>query len=120
MRGVVIREFGPIDTHRLEEVADPAPGADEVLIDIHAIGLNYPDTLMMQGRYQVKPETPFVPGRDAAGTLSRPSGPMSATSSRETVSRPSIPSAPTPNGAWFRRSDAGRCRTRSISSPAPG
>ncbi len=69
MRGVVIREFGPLDTHRLEEVADPAPGADEVLIDIHAIGLNYPDTLMMQGRYQVKPETPFVPGRDAAGTV---------------------------------------------------
>ena len=69
MRGVVVREFGPLDTHKLEEVADPAPGADEVLIDIHAIGLNYPDTLMMQGRYQVKPETPFVPGRDAAGMV---------------------------------------------------
>ncbi len=69
MRGVVIREFGPLDTHRLEEVDDPVPGADEVLIDIHAIGLNYPDTLMMQGRYQVKPETPFVPGRDAAGVV---------------------------------------------------
>ena len=69
MRGVVIHEFGPLDSHRLEEVADPAPGPDEVLIDIHAIGLNYPDTLMMQGRYQVKPETPFVPGRDAAGVV---------------------------------------------------
>ena len=69
MRGVVIHEFGPLDTHRLEEVADPEPGTDEVLIDIHAIGLNYPDTLMMQGRYQVKPETPFVPGRDAAGVV---------------------------------------------------
>ena len=69
MRGVLIREFGPLETHRLEEVDDPAPGPDEVLIDIHAIGLNYPDTLMMQGRYQVKPETPFVPGRDAAGVV---------------------------------------------------
>ena len=69
MRGVVIREFGPLETHRLEEVDDPVPGPDEVLIDVHAIGLNYPDTLMMQGRYQVKPETPFVPGRDAAGVV---------------------------------------------------
>lgn len=69
MRGVVVQAFGPLETHKLGELADPVPGPGEVLIDIHAIGLNYPDTLMMQGRYQVKPETPFVPGRDAAGVV---------------------------------------------------
>ena len=42
MRGVVIHEFGPLDSHRLEEIADPAPGPDEVLIDIHAIGSTTP------------------------------------------------------------------------------
>ena len=69
MRGVVVHEFGPLETHKLEEVADPAPGPEQVLLDVHAIGVNFPDTLMMQGLYQVKPPRPFVPGRDAAGIV---------------------------------------------------
>lgn len=69
MRAVVIHEFGPLESHKLEVVADPRPGPDEVLIDVHAIGVNFPDTLMMQGLYQIKPERPFVPGRDAAGIV---------------------------------------------------
>lgn len=69
MRGVVIREFGPIETHKLEEVPAPTPGDEEVLITVHAIGVNFPDTLMMQGQYQKKPARPFVPGRDIAGVV---------------------------------------------------
>ena len=69
MRGVVIHEFGPLDRHKVEEVADPTPGPEEVLVDVHAIGVNFPDTLMMQGLYQTKPPRPFVPGRDAAGIV---------------------------------------------------
>lgn len=69
MRGVVINEFGPLETHKIEEVADPKPGPEEVLVEVHAIGVNFPDTLMMQGLYQSKPERPFVPGRDAAGIV---------------------------------------------------
>ena len=70
MRAVVVHEFGPIESHKLEEVDPPGVGDDEVLIDVHAIGLNFPDTLMVQGLYQTRPDRPFVPGRDAAGVVS--------------------------------------------------
>lgn len=70
MRGVVIREFGPVDSHQVEEVPEPVPGAEDVVIDVHAIGVNFPDSLMVQGLYQTKPERPFTPGRDAAGVIS--------------------------------------------------
>ena len=69
MRGVLVHEFGPLENHRVEDVPDPEPGAEDVLVDIHAIGVNFPDTLMMQGLYQAKPPRPFVPGRDAAGVV---------------------------------------------------
>jgi NADPH2:quinone reductase len=69
MRALVVREFGPLHSHRVEDVPDPAIGEDDVLIEVKAIGLNFPDTLMLQGKYQTQPERPFVPGRDAAGIV---------------------------------------------------
>jgi len=71
MRAVVIREFGPVESHKVEEVAAPSPGPGEVLIDVHAIGVNFPDSLMVQGLYQTKPNRPFTPGRDAAGVVAK-------------------------------------------------
>ncbi|MEE8332448.1 MAG: NADPH:quinone oxidoreductase family protein [Alphaproteobacteria bacterium] len=70
MRAVVINKFGPIDSHEIEELPDPVPGPKEILIDTQVIGLNFPDTLMVQGLYQTKPDRPFTPGRDAAGVVS--------------------------------------------------
>jgi NADPH:quinone reductase len=69
MHALVVHEFGPLATHRIEEWPDPRIGAEDVLIDVKAIGLNFPDTLMLQGKYQTRPERPFVPGRDAAGVV---------------------------------------------------
>jgi NADPH:quinone reductase len=69
MRAVVVKEFGPIDSHKLAETPDPIPGPGEVLLDVHAIGVNFPDSLMVQGLYQIKPDRPFTPGRDAAGVV---------------------------------------------------
>jgi NADPH2:quinone reductase len=69
MRGLVVHEFGPLHSHRVEELADPKIGARDVLIDVKAIGLNFPDTLMLQGKYQTRPDRPFVPGRDASGVV---------------------------------------------------
>lgn len=64
-----LRQYGPPSSHRPGEVDRPAVGADQVLIKVEAIGLNYPDALMVQGKYQKRPDPPFVPGRDCAGTI---------------------------------------------------
>jgi len=69
MRALVVHEFGPLASHRVEEAAAPQAGERDVLIDVHAIGLNFPDTLMLQGKYQTRPDRPFIPGRDAAGVV---------------------------------------------------
>lgn len=69
MRAVVIHEFGPIENHKVEEWPDPTVGPDEVLIETRAIGINYPDALMLRGLYQKRAPVPFVPGRDMAGVV---------------------------------------------------
>jgi NADPH2:quinone reductase len=69
MRALVVHEFGPLHSHQVQESADPKIGERDVLIDVTAIGLNFPDTLMLQGKYQTRPDRPFVPGRDASGVV---------------------------------------------------
>jgi NADPH:quinone reductase len=69
MRALVVHEFGPPESHKIEEVPDPKIGEGDVLVDVKAIGLNFPDTLMLQGKYQTRPDRPFIPGRDAAGVV---------------------------------------------------
>ena len=69
MRAVVCRAWGEPETLRLENVA-PAPlGANEARVRVHACGVNFADTLMVAGKYQVKPEFPFTPGLEAAGEV---------------------------------------------------
>ena len=70
MRAVVVREFGPPESVRVEEFPAPIPGHSEVLIDVHAAGVNFPDMLVMTGRYQTLPQRPFVPGKECAGIVS--------------------------------------------------
>jgi NADPH2:quinone reductase len=65
----MVREFGPLRSHRVEDVPDPAIREHDVLIEVKAIGLNFPDTLMLQGKYQTQPQRPFVAGRDASGIV---------------------------------------------------
>ena len=60
MRALVVHEFGPLESHRIEDVPTPKIGDHDVLISVKAIGLNYPDTLMLQGKYQTRPDRPFV------------------------------------------------------------
>jgi NADPH2:quinone reductase len=59
---------GP-DGLELTEIPAPEPRADEVLIDVHAIGVNFPDLLMKKGLYQYRPELPTVPGCEVAGEV---------------------------------------------------
>lgn len=69
MKAVLCRSFGAIDNLKLEEVDDLIPENDEVVIDVQACGLNFPDTLIVQGKYQFKPDFPFSPGGEISGLV---------------------------------------------------
>ena len=66
---MLCREYGPIDRLRVEEVPSPRPGPDEVVVEVKASSLNFPDALLVQGLYQVKPPLPFSPGMELAGIV---------------------------------------------------
>jgi NADPH2:quinone reductase len=71
MKAVVCSEHGLPDKLTLDEnFADPEPGEHDVLIDIRAAGLNFPDVLMIQGKYQSQPPMPFIPGGECSGVVS--------------------------------------------------
>lgn len=70
MKAVVVEAFGPVTGARVREVADPVPGPKEVVVALRAADVNYPDLLVMEGRYQVKPPLPFSPGKAGAGIIS--------------------------------------------------
>jgi len=60
MKASVCKEYGPPEKLVIEEYDDPVPGASEVLVDIKAAGINFPDVLMIGGNYQVKTPPPFI------------------------------------------------------------
>jgi NADPH2:quinone reductase len=72
MRALVCKAYGPPepDTLVIEERDDPAPGEGQLLVDIAAAGINFPDVLVIAGKYQVKVPPPFVPGNEGAGVVS--------------------------------------------------
>jgi NADPH2:quinone reductase len=70
MRAVLCKEFGPPESLVLEEVPDPVPGDREVVVDVKACAINFPDVLIIQNQYQFKPPLPFSPGAEIAGAVS--------------------------------------------------
>jgi NADPH2:quinone reductase len=71
MKAVVCKEFGPVDALVLEDLPDPVAAAGEVVIDMKAAGVNFPDGLMVRGEYQIKPPRPFTPGNEVSGIISQ-------------------------------------------------
>ena len=69
MKALLCREYGPIDRLRVEEVPSPRPAPGEVVVEVKASSLNFPDALLVQGLYQVKPPLPFSPGLEVAGIV---------------------------------------------------
>ncbi|MEZ4438184.1 MAG: NADPH:quinone oxidoreductase family protein [Polyangiaceae bacterium] len=69
MRAVICKELGPPESLVVEELPDPTPGKGEVVIDVRASGVNFPDTLLIQGKYQFKPSGAFSPGGEVAGVI---------------------------------------------------
>jgi NADPH2:quinone reductase len=71
MQAMLSRHPGGPETLGLETLPDPQPGADQVLIAVKACGVNYPDVLIIEDRYQFKPPRPFAPGGEVAGVVER-------------------------------------------------
>jgi NADPH2:quinone reductase len=69
MRAVLCKQWGGPESLAVADVPAPRPGAGEVLVDVKAAGVNFPDALMIQGKYQIKPELPFTPGIELAGVV---------------------------------------------------
>ncbi|MDE2395758.1 MAG: NADPH:quinone oxidoreductase family protein [Burkholderiales bacterium] len=69
MRALLCRRFGPPATLAVEEIAPPRPGPGEVLVTVEAAGVNYPDALIIENKYQIKATPPFSPGGEFAGIV---------------------------------------------------
>ena len=69
MKALVCDAYGPIANLSVRDIPVPVPGPKQVLITVRAASVNFPDALMVQGLYQVKPPTPFTPGAEVAGVV---------------------------------------------------
>ena len=69
MRALLSHEPGGPETLRVEEVPDPSPGPGELLVRVRACSINYPDVLIIEDKYQLKPSRPFAPGSEIAGEV---------------------------------------------------
>ena len=69
MRAVLSKTVGGPDSLVVEEVLDPTPKAGEVIIEVKAVGVNFPDTLIIEDKYQFKPQRPFSPGGEVSGVV---------------------------------------------------
>ena len=69
MRAVVVEEYGAFNSALVRELPDPIPGPDEVVVTVKAADVNFPDMMVIEGTYQVKPPLPFSPGKAAAGVV---------------------------------------------------
>ncbi|MCX7147933.1 MAG: NADPH:quinone oxidoreductase family protein [Rhodocyclales bacterium] len=69
MKALICEAYGPIDNLVIKDIPSPVPGARQLLIEVRAAAVNFPDALMVQGLYQVKPPLPFTPGAEISGIV---------------------------------------------------
>ena len=69
MKALVCKQYGPIEGLAIGELPDPEPAAGQVVVGVRACGVNFPDLLIVQGKYQIKPPPPFAPGGEVAGVV---------------------------------------------------
>ncbi|MEP2651140.1 MAG: NADPH:quinone oxidoreductase family protein [Paraglaciecola sp.] len=70
MKAIVCNEFASVEALKYQEVPEPKAKEGQVVVDIKAVGVNFPDGLLVQGLYQMKPAFPFIPGSEVAGVIS--------------------------------------------------
>lgn len=71
MRAVVVSEFGPVENAVIGEMPAPSAGAGEVLVEVYATAANYADVLLVGGKYQTRPDRPFIPGTNPVGVVAQ-------------------------------------------------
>ena len=71
MKAVLCKEYGPPESLVIEELPSPEPKEREVLIEVHAASVNFPDVLIIENKYQFKPPLPFSPGGEVAGRVTK-------------------------------------------------
>jgi NADPH2:quinone reductase len=71
MKAVLCKQYGPPSTLVVEDVPPLEAGEGQVVIEVHACGVNFPDTLIIEGKYQFKPDLPFSPGGEVAGVVKK-------------------------------------------------
>ena len=96
MRAVVCRSYGPPEDLVVDDVADPTPGPGQLLVRVHAAAVNFPDVLLIAGKYQIKIPVPFTPGSELAGARGGPRA-LSCAVSRDSAARAA--ESLTPNSA---------------------
>jgi NADPH2:quinone reductase len=69
VKAVVCKAYGPPESLVVEELPSPVPGPDEAVIAVKAASVNFPDVLIIQNKYQLKPPLPFSPGSELAGVI---------------------------------------------------
>jgi len=69
MKAIVCNDFGPIKNIKYMDVENPEIDDESILINVRSVGVNFPDGLLVQGKYQLKPETPFIPGMEVSGEI---------------------------------------------------
>src|ERR1700761_118975 len=69
MKAIVCKAWGQPDSLAVEELPDLAAAPGHVVLDVKAAGVNFPDVLIIQGKYQFKPALPFTPGSEVAGVI---------------------------------------------------
>ena len=85
MKAVLSKVVGGPETLVLEELPDPVAGPGQVLIDVKACGVNYPDVLIIEDKYQFKPPRPFAPGGEVSGVIAAVGERLARTDSPYTV-----------------------------------
>lgn len=70
MKAVLCKAFGPPESLVIEDLDDPQPGPGQIVLEVGACAINFPDVLIIQNQYQFKPELPFSPGGEVAGVVS--------------------------------------------------
>src|SRR5436309_14452732 len=69
VKAVLCKAYGPPESLVIEDIELPRPGRGQVVINVKACGVNFPDTLIIEGKYQFKPPPPFSPGSEVAGVV---------------------------------------------------